>query len=107
MGHIDEAGPAEQQPYSQCYSYSSSTIQRPGSAPVTHSAESFQNSSGKHVSKRVQSIGDKVVEETTKNGATTRTLTNLSEAELEDFREQRVMLQKQPADLPAALEADL
>merc|ERR1712164_115550 len=113
---IDEASP--ERPHSHSYSYNSSTIQRGDSAAVTQSAESYQNSAGQHVSKHVQSMGDKMVQETTKNGKTTRTLTNLSEAEVEDFSRgiksskllgfhNNNLLQKQQPELPAALEADL
>merc|ERR1711988_243041 len=101
-------------PYSHSYSYSSSTIQHGDGAPMTRIAESFKNSSGQHFSKRVQSMGEKVVEETIKNGETTHTLTNVSEAELEDFNKgfatqpliHNEMLEKR-AELPAALETDL
>merc|ERR1711907_376887 len=111
---IDEV-PAQQGPYSHSYCYSSSTIQRGDGQPVTRSVESFRNSSGQQVSKHMQSMGDKVVEETVKNGETTRTLTNLSEAELEDFNKSMAFSEplmyrnemRQEKELPAALEADL
>merc|ERR1711959_131909 len=115
MQHSSEQ---RQGPYSQCYSYSSSTTQRGDEAPVTHSQESFRNSAGQHVSKRIQSMGDKMVEETVlKDGETTRTMKNLSEAELAEFND--TFSQQHPipalahdwkqrqAELPAALEADL
>merc|ERR1712093_126510 len=108
----------QQAPYSQCYSYSRSYTRRGDEAPIPHSQESFRNSAGQHASKRIQSMGDKMVEETVlKDGETTRTMKNLSEAELAEFND--TFSQQHPipalahdwkqrqAELPAALEADL
>merc|ERR1712159_479117 len=119
MNHSSEQ---QQGPYSQCYSYSSSTTQRGDGAPVTHSQESFRTSGGQQASKRIQSMGDKMVEETVKDGETTRTLKNLSEAELAEFNDtfsqqhpipalahdwKQMQAQLRQVELPGALEADL
>merc|ERR1712146_289719 len=107
----------------QCYSYSSSTFRSGNDAPITHSSEQYRVNGGTSVSRARRSVGDQVVEETMKDGETTRTLQNLTEDELALFETKIAqhtarspsMLQAPPstpvdstqAGLPAALQQDL
>merc|ERR1712159_726148 len=74
-------------PSSQCYSFSSSSYQTSGEAPVTQCKEEYSTSDGDVVSRVHKSIGDKTVEETIKGGETKRTLTNVAEEDLAQFEQ--------------------
>merc|ERR1712159_151704 len=110
------------------YSFSSSTIRSGDNAPVTQSSEEYRVAGGQHMKRTTRSVGTAVVEETVKDGETSRTLTNLNEGELAQFEEhlktaRRPMwfetrtpeLEEAPrappstpqAELPAALEQDI
>merc|ERR1712146_205421 len=104
----------------QCYSYSSSTFRSGDNAPVTQSSEEYRVAGGTTVSRTRRSVGDQSVEETMKNGETTRTLHNLTEDELAQLEAKVAehttrhpnMLKAAPstspeAELPAALQQDL
>merc|ERR1712164_9341 len=104
------------------FSSYSSTFRSGDDAPVTHSQESYRVAGGTTVSRSRRSVGDKVVEETVRDGETHRTLHNLSEDELAKFeatvaeraaqRPRWLAAPQAPpaspqAALPAALESDL
>merc|ERR1712146_257495 len=104
----------------QCYSSYSSTFRSGDNAPVTHSQESYRVAGGTTVSRSIRRVGDKMVEETIRDGETHRTLQNLSEDELAQFEAQHQAAQhprwleapqappaSPQAALPAALESDL
>merc|ERR1712159_886971 len=71
----------------QCYSFSSSSFRSGDSAPVTHSSEEYRVAGGQSMKRTIRSVGDQTVEETVKDGETSRTLTNLNESELAQFEE--------------------
>merc|ERR1712146_774130 len=72
---------------SQSYSYSSSTVQHGDNAPVTQRREEYRTGDGEVISRSRKSVGDQSVEEILKGGETTRTLTNISEDDLERFEQ--------------------
>merc|ERR1712093_29505 len=108
------------------YSFSSSTIRSGDNAPVTQSSEEYRVAGGQHMKRTTRSVGDQMVEDTVKDGETSRTLTNLNEAELAQF-EEHISTARHPmwhthapeleaprappstpqAELPAALEQDI
>merc|ERR1711907_836049 len=104
----------------QSYSYSSSTFRSGNNAPVTQSSEQYV-AGGTSISRSRRSVGDQAIEETVRNGESTRTLHNITEDELSQLEakiaEHRTirspsMLAAPPetstqAGLPAALQQDL
>jgi len=113
--------------YSQSFSYSSTTFGGPDGETVSQRTEQFSSSDGQNVSRARRSVGDKMVEEISNGGETTRTLHNMAEDDLEAFNKAANFrsLFRQPLaaaqatttpndrnssghrSLPAALEADL
>merc|ERR1712138_265328 len=55
---------------------------------VTHQSEQFHGPNGQVLGRTKRQIGDRMVEETRKGDETTRTLTGLTEGELEHFHAQ-------------------
>merc|ERR1711959_496913 len=71
--------------YSQCFSYASRSFGGPDGETMSQHTEQFRSSDGQNVSRARRSVGDKMVEEISNGGETTRTLHNMTEDELETF----------------------
>merc|ERR1712225_58486 len=88
MGDGSTAESTAAQQGSRSYSYSSTMVRHGDGDAVTHQSEQFHGPNGQVLGRTKRQIGDRMVEETRKGDETTRTLTGLTEGELEHFHDQ-------------------